>query len=126
VQANRTQESVTLDHRLNIHTLVAEERACSAAEGDMLVFQVLLLVLGIIGGLFIATWLRRQPWDHSARVQTVVAFGAGAAAWIGFALLALSGPVVWTFIGTVLALYLPSLIALIASGSGAVDAKQDA
>jgi hypothetical protein len=59
-------------------------------------------------------------------VQTVVAFGAGAAAWIGFALLALSDPVVWTFIGTVVALYLPSLIALIASGSGAADAIQDA
>ena len=92
----------------------------------MIVFQALLLVFGIASGLFIASWLRRHLWDHSARVQTVVAFGAGAAAWIGFALIALSVPLVWTFIGTVLALYLPSLIVLIASGSGSVDAKQDA
>jgi hypothetical protein len=92
----------------------------------MIVVQVLLLVFGITVAWFVASRLRRMSWDHSARVRAVVAFGAGAAAWIGFALIALSGPVEWTFIGTVLALYLPSLIALVASGSGAVDANQDA
>lgn len=90
----------------------------------MIVFQGLLLVFGITGGWFIASRLRRMTWDHSARVRAVVAFGAGAAAWIGFALIALSGPVEWTLIGTVVAIYLPSLIALVASGRGA--ANQDA
>ncbi len=87
----------------------------------MIVFQVPLLSFGIAGGWLIASRLRRLPWDHSTRVRAVVAFGAGAAAWIGFALIALSGPVAWTFIGTVLALYLPSLIAIVASGGGAVE-----
>jgi hypothetical protein len=58
-------------------------------------------------------------------VRTVKAFGAGVAAWIGFALIGLSGPVEWTFMGAVLALYLPTLITLIASGGGAVEANQD-
>ncbi len=83
-------------------------------------------MFGIVGGWLIASRLRRLPWDHSARVRTVVAFGAGAVAWIGFAMIALSGPVAWTFIGTASALYLPSLIAIVASGGGPVEADQDA
>ena len=85
----------------------------------MVVVQVLLLVGGIAAGWLIASWLRRLPWDHSTRVRAVIAFGAGAAGWIGFALIALSGPVAWTFVGAVLALYLPSLI-VIGAGGGAV------
>ena len=92
----------------------------------MIVFQILLLAFGAVGGWLIASRLRRLPWDHSARVRTVVAFGAGAVAWIGFAMIALSGPVAWTFIGTVSALYLPSLIVIVASGDGPVEADQDA
>ena len=92
----------------------------------MIVFQVLLLVFGIVGGWLIASRLRRLPWDHSTRVRAVVAFGAGAVAWIGFALIALTGSVAWTFGGTVLALYLPSLIALAGSGGGPVEADPDA
>ena len=92
----------------------------------MIVFHVLLLGFGISGGWFIASRLRRLPRDSSARVRTIIAFGAGMAAWIGFALIALSGPVEWTFIGAVLALYLPTLITLIAAIHGAVEANQDA
>src|SRR5947208_10483838 len=66
---------------------------------------------------------RRLPWDHSTRVRAVVAFGAGAVAWIGFAMIALSGPVAWTFSGTVLALYIPSLSVIVASGGEPVDRK---
>jgi hypothetical protein len=72
----------------------------------MIVFQVLLLI-GIAGGWFIAHWLWRLEWDRSARSRVLVACSAGATAWIGFALLALSGPIEWTFIGTVLAIYIP-------------------
>lgn len=92
----------------------------------MIVFQVVLLAFGIVGGWFIASRLRRLPWDHSTRVRAVVAFGAGAAAWIGFAMIALSGPVAWTFSGTTLALCLPSLIAIIGSGGTPVEVDQDA
>jgi hypothetical protein len=100
-------------------------RDCAATEGNVIVFQVLLLAFGVIGGWFIAFRLRRLPWDHSARVRAVVAFSAGAVAWIGFAMIALSGPIAWTFCGTVLALYLPSLIAIVGSG-GPAGADQDA
>ena len=92
----------------------------------MIVFQVLLLVFGIVGGWLIASRLRRLPWNQSTRVRAVVALSAGAAAWIGFAMIALTGPVAWTFGGTVVALYLPSLIVIVGSGGGPVEADQDA
>lgn len=90
----------------------------------MIVFHVLLLVIGIIGGLIIASWLRHLPWDHSSRMKAVVAFSGGVAAWIGFALISLWGPVQVTFIGTVLAIYLPILIAIVASRSETLETSQ--
>jgi hypothetical protein len=89
----------------------------------MIVFQVLLLAFGIIGGWLIAFWLRRLLWDHSARMRLLIAFGGGLAAWLGFAMISLSGPVAWTFIGAVLALYLPSLLVIGAFGDKAADAN---
>lgn len=91
----------------------------------MIVFQVLLPAFGVVGGWLIAFWLRQLPWDRSARVRAVVAFSAGAVAWIGFAMIALSGPVAWTFSGTVLALYFPTLIALVPSDGGPAQTDQN-
>ena len=82
----------------------------------MIVFQRDLLVFGIARRVVHRVPAPPTAWDHPC--EQVVAFGAGAVAWIGFAMIAISGPVAWTFIGTVVALYLPSLIALIASGNG--------
>ena len=81
----------------------------------MVIFQVALLTFGVVGGLLLALRLRRQPWGTISRSRAAIAFGGGAAAWIAFAAIALPAPFSWVFVGTALALYLPTLIVVVSS-----------
>src|SRR5262245_50448422 len=85
----------------------------------MIVFQVVLLASGLPGGWLLAYRLRRLPWDRAARRRAAMASGAGVIAWVFFAMVSLPGPVGWTFVGAMLALYLPSLLVLLAPGGRA-------
>jgi hypothetical protein len=81
----------------------------------MVIFQVALLAFGVVGGLLFALRLRRQPWSTISRSRAIFAFGGGVAAWIAFAAIALPAPFSWVFVGTALALYLPTLIMIVSS-----------
>ncbi|MBY0233005.1 MAG: hypothetical protein K2W96_27300 [Gemmataceae bacterium] len=89
----------------------------------MIVFQACLLAFGILGGALAASYLRRVRWGRPARLRAIPAFTAGAAAWVAFALISLSGPIAWTFLGTVLAIYLPCLIELAAPEKAAIGSE---
>ena len=93
----------------------------------MIVFQALLLVFGIASGLFIASWLRRHLWDHSGTCKRSWHSGPARPLGLASALLAsLARSCGRLSERSWHSIYLPSLIVLIASGSGSVDAKQDA
>lgn len=81
----------------------------------MVVFQVALLSSGVVAGLLLARLLPRIPMGGDARVRNAIAFGGGAAAFISFAAVSFAPPMSWVFIGTVLAIYLPSLIVILGS-----------
>jgi hypothetical protein len=81
----------------------------------MVIFQFALLAFGVVGGLLFAYRLRRQPWSTISRSRAVIAFGGGVAAWISFAAIALPAPFSRVFVGTALALYLPTLILIVSS-----------
>jgi hypothetical protein len=83
----------------------------------MFALQIGLLVCGVVGGLVLAHRLRRRPLDPESRSRVVVAFGAGALAWVGFAAIALPAPFAWFFLGTVLALYVPPLLVIASAGA---------
>jgi hypothetical protein len=85
----------------------------------MVVFQVCLISFGVAAGLLLALLIRRVPMGGEARARNAVAFGAGAAAFIFFAAITFAPPMSWVFMGTALAIYLPSLIVIAGSaGSG--------
>lgn len=92
----------------------------------MLIVQILLLAFGVVGGWLLAVRLRRLPWDRASRSRAVIGFGAGALVWAVFAVTALSAPMSWVFIGTVMALYLPCLIVIVASRANSADVARDA
>ncbi len=80
----------------------------------MIVFQACLLSSGVAAGLLLAWLLPRIPTGGDARARNAIAFGGGAAAFISFAF-SFAPPMSWVFIGTVLALYVPSLIVILGS-----------
>jgi hypothetical protein len=83
----------------------------------MFAVQVGLLVLGVVGGVVLAYRLRLRPLPLESRARNLVAFGAGALAWVAFAAIALPAPFAWIFLGTVVALYVPPLIVIVNAAS---------
>src|SRR5262245_62106134 len=93
------------------------EPVCQGQGVVMLVFQVALLSFGVVAGLLLAWLLPRIPMTGDARARNAIAFGAGAAAFIFFAAITFAPPMSWVLMGTVLALYVPSLIVIVGSAS---------
>ena len=92
--------------------------------------QMTILGTAILGGLLIATFLWFVLWFvPGARRETkngIQVFGRIAALWIGMALLLFDDQIRWTFIGAVLAGYLPSiLVFLIADGKATEVASNE-
>jgi len=79
----------------------------------LLAVNVLLPVFGIACGWHFASRLRRLDWGETSRAAALTGFGTGAACWLvfwlAFALMANNGPLRWSMLAAVVAIYAPPM-----------------